>query len=69
MSLSYHQQCRLEVEWYREHGKYPKRIRTRRGREYVQGDWVWNQSHPDKQEWIRNLLANYSAEQVTGLKA
>jgi hypothetical protein len=36
------EQMRREVEWYRTHGRWPKRIgRTSDGHEYVIGDAAW----------------------------
>ena len=43
----------IEVDWYRQHGKYPQRIaRDSRGTEYVIGDAAWNARH----EWAKERV-------------
>jgi len=42
LARSYDEYRTLEVEWYREHGKFPKRIVMGRHGEYVIGDQSWN---------------------------
>ena len=33
----------MEVDWYRQHGRYPERIvMDSHGNEYVIGDWCWH---------------------------
>jgi len=46
---SYIDICEMEVEWYRQHGRFPERIvRDSKGIEYVIGDWSWNYTHDNK---------------------
>lgn len=53
-----------EVRWYRKNGKYPQRItRTAQGKEYVIGDWSWNQSNPCKPETIEPQMHYALTEQ------
>ena len=69
MSLTYPDQCALEVRWYREHGKYDSRIRSDDlGMKYVVKDWAWNFDHRQAPERINLRMANYVVEQITGLK-
>ena len=64
------EQMTYEVEWYREHGKYPDRIKLDSfGREYVEGDIAWNRQNHYRQETIRKPLADWVAFRVTGIKA
>ena len=66
-SLSYKQQCALEVEWYEKHGKFPSRItRDSQGVRYVIGDFTWNERKTS--ENIHRRMANYVLEKTTGLK-
>lgn len=54
-------QARAEVEWYRQHGKYPERIvRDDRGHLYVVGDWAWNARHPTKREQVEGRMPRLS---------
>ena len=70
--MKYLEQCKYEIEWYEKHGKYPERIKTGRigtsTYRFVQSDYIWNFHHPDEQEVIRLPMADYVAEQVTGIK-
>ena len=53
-----------EIDWYRQHGKYPERITTdNRGVFYIVGDWSWHRLHPTQREPIE---ARMKAEGVYG---
>lgn len=65
---TYVEQQYYEVEWYRKHGKYPERIKVDSlGHEYVQIDLWWNQRNRYRMETIKDQLADYVAERVTGI--
>lgn len=66
-SLSYKEQCALEVEWYNKHGKFPSRItRDSQGVRYVIGDFMWNKNRPS--ERVNRSMALYVVAQTTGLR-
>lgn len=66
---SYFEQCAYEVQWYRAHGKYQDRIKTNYlEREYVEHDRLWNRRNHFRQETIKDKLADFVAERVTGIK-
>ncbi|WP_047933268.1 hypothetical protein [Pseudomonas putida] len=47
----------FELEWYRQHGKYPERIRRDSpGGDYVIGDEAWHRKFPEKREPIEALM-------------
>jgi len=63
------EQHAYEVQWYRANGKHQDRIRLDHlGREYVECDFTWNKTNHFRQESIRDQLANYVQERLTGLK-
>lgn len=69
MSLTYVEQCALEVEWYEKHGNYQTRIKTGSlGVRYIEGDWLWHQAHPQAPERINQQLAEFVAQRRTGIK-
>lgn len=50
---------RLEVEWYREHGRHPERIiRDSRGDEMVVCDFSWNYHRSRQRETIKHRMVN-----------
>lgn len=47
----------FELEWYRQHGKHPERIkRGSPGGDYVIGDEAWHRKYPEKLEPIEALM-------------
>ena len=68
--LTYKENYRLEVQWYEKHGLFPSRItRDPQGVKYVIGDFVWHRLRCAGSELINDRMANYIAEQTTGIKA
>jgi hypothetical protein len=66
-SLSYKEQCALEVRWYEKHGKFTSRItRDAQGIRYVIGDLSWNKNRPN--ELVNRAMANYIMQKKTGLE-
>lgn len=49
--MNYETLAQDEVDWYRKHGRYPKRIaRDSDGIEYVIGDRSWNRQYDNKNQ-------------------
>jgi hypothetical protein len=45
--------AQAEIDWYRKHGKYADRIvKDSHGKQYMIGDWAWNRSRHNRQEWV-----------------
>ncbi len=72
-SISADEFSRLEVEWYREHGRHPERvIRDTRGYSYgsemVVCDFSWNYHRPRQRETIKHRMANGILDKLQGWK-
>ncbi len=60
---------KLEVDWYKNNGKYLDRIKKDAlGREYVVGDFSWEMNFSDRLEFVDILMKRYAervAKQLT----
>lgn len=66
---TYFEQRAYEVQWYRVHGKYPDRVKQDHlGHDYVEHDNLWNRRNHFRKETIKDKLAEFVAERVTGIK-
>lgn len=75
VSISAVEFARLEVEWYREHGRHPERVvrdthpaSKSSGLEMVVCDFSWNYHRPRQRETIQHQMVNGILDKLCGWK-